>query len=253
MPSIKFYCFHKGPNDPSLSGYCQKLETFLRVSGFKDYTLHTMAPNQAPKGKLPYIEVVHDDGRIEGIADSHFIVRHLIENQIVPDPDTNLTAAQRAESRAWQAWIEELIYPTVVYTRWGPPANFAATKAALPIPWYILPLVAWNLRRNILNALWVSGVGRHTDEERYRLLREYAEALEARLEGAEFFHGDEPTMIDMIVYGFIANALDQPGNPEYTALLLGSERLRRYTAVLTRKWFPEYEAVLEMVEKKHVD
>lgn len=250
--SIKFYCFEKETNEPSASGFCQKLESFLRATGHTDYTLHKTFPNSAPKGKLPYIELVRD-GKTETIADSHFIIRHLIENNVVPDLDKNLTAAQRADSRAWQAWTEELLYPAVVWQRWAIPANFAAIKAILPVPAVVRWFVAWYLRRSILNSFWGHGVGRHSDEERERLVREYAEGLEARLEGTEYFHGSEPTTIDTVLYGFLANSIVQPANPEFSALVLGSERLKKYTAGLTRKWFPEYEGLLELVEKHHAD
>ncbi|RPB15173.1 hypothetical protein P167DRAFT_483078 [Morchella conica CCBAS932] len=250
---INFYGFPQPVNGPSPSGYCQKLETFLRATGFTDYTLRTVQPISAPKGKLPYIELFKDGEKTDTIADSHFIVRELIEKGVVPDPDSRLTAAQRADTRAWQAWTEELLYPVVVYQRWCIPTNFYASRSILPGPWPLQWLFGFYLKRNITNAMWANGFGRHSDEERERLVREWAEGLEARLEGTEFFHGSEPTLIDMILCGFLQNAIGQPGNPELLKLVLGSERLKKYTAVLTRKWFPEYEGVLEVVSKRHED
>lgn len=145
------------------------------------------------------------------------------------------------------------MYQAVVYERWVPADNFAVTKAALPgrMSAIILAIFAWYFRRNITNALWSHGMARHTDEERVVLEKEYVEGLEARLEGTEYFHGSEPTTVDVVLYAFLAHAVVHPGNPVFKSLLLGSERLKRYTAVLTRKWFPEYKGVLELVDKAH--
>lgn len=250
--SIKLYCFKKDADVPSLSGYCEKVETLFRAAGFTDYALVPTLPFSAPKGKLPYIEYIKD-GKTETIADSHFIVRYLIENNIVTDLDKNLTPAQRADSRAWQSWFEDLVYGAVGHERFFKPENFAVTKAALPLPWWIRPVIAWYLRRGILGALWSSGIGRHSVEDRHLLVSEFFEGLEARLEGVEFFHGSEPTLIDVTLFGFLSGTITGPGNPETTALVLKSKRLRQYIAVMVQKWYPEYKGLLAEVDEKRAD
>jgi len=245
--SIDFFQFPKPPDDPSPSGYCQKLETFLRAVNFTDYTLKDTVPMSAPKGKLPYI-VLHEDQKTNTFADSHFIVKHLISSKLVPDPDESLTPAQRADSRAWQTWTEELVYPAVVFTRWSRPANYATMKSSMPVPWLLKPLVGAYFHRVVTKALYGHGVGRHSEREVDELLKEYVDGLEARLGEHKFFHGENPAMVDIIVYGFLANALGEAGNPEYTKMLLASERIRKYTAELTTRWFPEYEKILRMVD-----
>lgn len=179
------------------------------------------------------------------------IVRYLVETEIVRDLDATLSAAQRADSRAWQAWTEEFVYMLILTERWSKPENFAATKTALGMSAWILPFVAWYLRRAIRSLMWSNGIGRHTDEERAGLAREYFEGLDARLEGRDYFHGSEPTAIDTVLYGFLSNIVSGPGNPETTSFVLGSERLRRYMTRLTRKWFPEYEELIEVLEKNN--
>lgn len=250
--SIKLYCFAKDVNSPSASGYCEKLEAFFRAAGFTDYTLVHTSPLSAPKGKLPYIEYIKD-GKTETIADSHFIIRYLVENKIVADLDKNLTAVQRADSRAWQSWFEDLVYGVVAHERFFKDENFAAVKANFPFPWWIRPIFGWYLRRNILRALWSSGIGRHSVEDRNKLAREFFEGLEARLKGGVYFHGSEPTLIDAYLFGFLATTVFLPGNPETTALVMGNERLKQYLALMTQKWFPEYKALLTMLDKKHAD
>lgn len=247
MPTtIKFCCFAKDSSTTSPSGYCQKLETFFRGTGFTDYTLQNVWPTSAPKGKLPYI-VLDRDGRTETIADSHFIVRYLIDNKIVDDPDVGLTASQRGDSRGWQRWTEELVYPALVHSRWGRLANFQASAATLPTSFIPRAIFSRILRRSLLNSLWGHGVGRHTDAEIDSLLQEYIDGLQARLMDHTYFFGNQPTLIDIIVYGFLSNALADPGNPEYKAMILKSSRLKEYVSNLTMKWFPEYKDLMELV------
>ena len=245
--SIDFFQFAKPPNGPSPSGYCQKLETFFRAVNFKDYTLKDALPFTAPKGKLPYVQI-HRDGKTDTIADSHFIIKHLITSKLLPDPDGGLSPEQQADSRAWQSWTEDLTYPAIVVTRWMRPANYAVMKNSMPVPWVLKSVLGAYFYRVIKDAMWKHGVGRHSDDEVDELLKEYVDALEARLGNGGFFHGEEPTMADIIVYGFLANALGEAANPEYTKMLLASTRIRKYTAELTRRWFPEYETILQMVE-----
>ncbi|KII92726.1 hypothetical protein PLICRDRAFT_37526 [Plicaturopsis crispa FD-325 SS-3] len=246
---IQLYGFAKQPDDSSASGFCQKLETFFRAANIEGYTHVATIPPKAPKGKLPYISLERD-GKTEVIPDTHFIVEHLVRTGVAPDLDASLTPVQRAESRAWEAWTEERMYPAIVHTRMGRPHNFATLQAGLPVPAPLRPLVGWYLRRQILSSLWYQGVGRHSSKEIDSFIREWVDALADRLEDAAekggFFHGSEPTMVDVVVYGFLANMFCAGGkmNKEMTEMLLGKVIIRRYVATLTRRWFPEYDATV---------
>ena len=247
--SLQFFAFEKPHDQPSGSGYCQKLETHLRIANFQNYEMKWTMPFSAPKGKLPYITY---DG--ETVADSHFIIRHLVQTRAVRDLDEGLSPAQRAESRAWQAYIEELVYPAVLQIR-SIPENFEELKKEIFdwVPWVIRPFLAWWARRTILTNLRGHGVGRHTTAEVNSILQEFVTSLTAALEAKigpsqPFFHGKEPTAIDAVIYGFLTNALGTLSNPSYSSLILESSTLRNYIARNTKLWFPEYRRILEMVE-----
>jgi hypothetical protein len=58
MTSIKLYAFSRpNTNEPWMSGFCQKLETFFRASPTlaHSYTLVDTTPSSAPKEKLSYL------------------------------------------------------------------------------------------------------------------------------------------------------------------------------------------------------
>lgn len=97
------------PSDgPSPSGFCQKLEAFLRYSSVSYEHQAILNPGKAPKGKVPFADVTIGDKQ-ERVSDSTFIIRHLINKDGIANPDAHLTPARRGDSRAWQAWLEELI------------------------------------------------------------------------------------------------------------------------------------------------
>lgn len=243
---LQLCVFKKEHDKPSGSGYCQKLETFLRASDYRDYEVKFTTQFTAPKGKLPYINI---DGK--PVADSHFIIRYLIREDKVRDLDASLSLAQKAESRAWQAYIEELIYPATVWTRVYTPVNQAALmkEACANVPFILRPLVTLLIPGRIKKGLRAHGVGRHTPEEVDSILEDFISNLVVRLKETEgdFFHGSTPTIIDTIVYGFLVNALATQSNPGYTSLILESRDLREYIARGTRLWFPEYTRTLQMV------
>jgi glutathione S-transferase len=250
MPAIIQLCvFEKKHDEPSSSGFCQKLETFFRACDYSDYESKFTTGLKAPKGKLPYIII--DD---KPIADSHFIIQYLIKEQKIKDLDAGLTPVQRAESRAWQAYIEELVFPAAVWTRVAYPENLPIVREELfsNLPVIIKQLVQWLIPRKLKSGLVAHGVGRHSREEVDSILEDFTKNLDARLKGSSgpFFHGATPTIIDCVIYGFLTSGLGMRSNPSYSRFILESEELSRYVARCTRLWFPEYTHILEMVDSE---
>lgn len=235
------------PSTPSLSGYCQKLETFFRLVSFTQYTLVPTHFHSSPTGKLPFVTLHHPaaDASPEVIADSHFIIRSLISRGLVPDPDAKLTKAQRADSRAHCVWVEQHIYPVVVHQRWSRAHNFAKNVELIPVPWFVKPLLGWYLRRSILAALWTAGVGRYSDSEIDEEVTEWVDGLEAKLtDGREWLMGVDvdPGLVDATVWGFLINFLGTgEGNREVVKLIKERKGVCMYIRRGAAKWFPEYD------------
>jgi hypothetical protein len=219
------------------------------------YERRPSRPDLAPKGKLPYVEIYHPSSSPEPkiMGDSHFIIRHLIAEGISGDADqlAGLTAVQKAESRAWQAYIEEILSPTMVYERWYGDKNFATFVAEEfgVVPWLIRQPVAWYVRRVAKNGLWAAGIGRHSMEEVRTLQEEAMKTLEARLGGRSYFHGDKkPSEIDLILFGSLVSAVATEANPSLKELSLNSSILVAFVKRLTKSLFPEYEELLHVLE-----
>lgn len=260
--SIILYGFYKPENKPSASGFCQKLETYFRAVGYTSYTHTATWPNNAPKGKLPYISITPSSSSpddkdlsksITILPDSTFIIKHLIESGITPDPDAILTPLQKADSRAYQAQLEEFTYHALVCSRWRRPSNYTNIVRDLPIPWPFNLFIPGYIRRGILASIVAQGVGRHSDEEQDGIMKELIDALELKYSTAAsllppgftepvWFHAtDKPTLIDITIAGFFMNALGYDTNPEFASMILASPRLREFAKVTTKMWFPEYE------------
>lgn len=251
-PHVVLWGVAKPPNAPSSSGFCQKLEVFLRFSGIS-YEVGETVPMKAPKGKVPFADIKHD-GKTVTIPDSHFIIRYLIENGLIKDPDTvaGLTTVQKGESRAWQAYIEELLYSAIVRDRWYIDENYAVTAEEIfgSMAWPMRPMISWFFRWRVMKSIWNVGMGRHSQEEAQSLQKEAFEAVEARMSGHLYFHDSEqPTGIDLIIYGFLANTLATSGNPYWADMVLRSPTLLAFTKRMTTLLFPEYKLLLHRIEE----
>jgi hypothetical protein len=253
-PTVILYNFARPPKAPSKSSYCQKLEAYLKLTS-TPYEQRPALPYNAPKGKLPYVEIYHPptNPKPQVVADSHFVIRYLIAEGLSADVDqlAGLTKIQKAESRAWQAYIEETLSPSMVYERWYGDKNFATfvSEEFGTIPWLIRPAITWYVRRASKNGLWGHGIGRHSMEEVKTLQEEAVKVIEARLEGRVYFHGDEkPSEIDLILYGSLASAVATEANPQLKELILKSPIMVGFLKRLTKSLFPEYDGFLQVLE-----
>ncbi|KAJ3128790.1 hypothetical protein HK098_003556 [Nowakowskiella sp. JEL0407] len=215
------------------------------------FTSYVLTPTQfsdAPRNKLPFITIEYSDNTKETITDSHFIIKTFTERKVFRDLDAALTTQQRADSSAFLAWTEHLLYPVVVTTRFARETNFQVMRATIPIPvpaivkWFIM----WFLRRNIVAQMWKAGFGRYAEKEQDELIQEWVDGVCAKLElngGKKWIMGaEEPTLVDITVWGFLANALEVgSGNEEFKAMILRKQILVEYVKRGANRWFQEYD------------
>lgn len=247
MSSVTLYGFDKKAEHPSSSGFCQKVETFCRATGTK-YECVATKPWSAPKKKLPYI--VHDGNTV---PDSTFIIQYLVSSGTSRDLDAPLTPRQKADSRAWQVYVEEFLYDCIVYTRWMDAKNYAVTVEENfgAMSWPIRRLLAFYFRRLVGNTMWTKGIGRHSPKEIEQLIREAMKNVEVLVgDGSQYIFGtDEPAVLDVVICGFCLNSLGSDGNPLVNEPILGSSALVAYLKRMTEKLFPEYKRILERLDK----
>lgn len=189
------------------SPFCMKLETWLRMADLPFEIVPVVDPRKGPKGKVPWIE----DGRTT-VADSGFIVDYL-KATYGDRLDGHLSAQQRATALAMQRLIEEHLYWAIAHGRFIDDAVWPQTKTPFlaGFPALLRPLVGRLVRRTIAKALHMQGLGRHSQDDLYRLGCDDLTALSTTLGDTQYFFGDKPTELDATAYGFLAQVLWAPG------------------------------------------
>lgn len=220
---------------PNASPFCLKLETWLRMAGLPYENVYTANPRSTPKGKLPAIE----DGKTR-MGDSGLIVAYLQKTYGV-DPDADLTKAEKAVSLAWQRLMEEHLYWAMIHTRWGDEAGWQRTRQEFfgRMPWPVGVLVPPLIRRSILGQLRGQGMGRHQPEEIYQLAMDDLDAMAAFLGEKPFFMGKQPTSIDAVAYGFLANILRVAMDTPLRRRALACPAFSDYCARMENRYWPQ--------------
>ncbi|KZT50231.1 hypothetical protein CALCODRAFT_461891 [Calocera cornea HHB12733] len=252
MP-LKLHNFGEPASIPKQSYFCQKLETHFRAAGFKNYVTTASLPTSGPKGKCPY--VTFENG--EKMGDSHWVVQEMVKRGMMKDLDAGLSDEQKADTRAWKSYVEEVIFPSNVVTRYGDDKNWAVfvSEALGKLPIVARSPLAWTIRKGALSQLWARGTGRYSKPEIAEILEDALRDLDLKLgaksetegDGSGFVYGGaEPTSLDVVIYSWLVCVMSTKCNPVQAAGILRSERLRGYVRRLTELWFPEYEGVLKL-------
>lgn len=221
---ITLYQFHRVWNLPNASIFCMRVETYLRMTGIAHEVQFINNPQQAPKGKLPYIQL---DGVL--YPDSEFIIDEL-KTRYGNTLDQDLTEEQRAVALLIEHACCERLYWIVVYLRWQNETGWAQVKpdffCRLPtIPKLFVPEM---IRKRMIKALYYQGTGRHTLDEVIYLGRKTIDALVTLLGDKPYFLGDKPTSVDATTFSFIANLLMTPVNDGLKEYALKIDALKSY-------------------------
>lgn len=208
-PSIELHQFRPFWGLPNASPFCMKAETYLRFRGFP-YTVVPGGPRSSPTGKIPFVV---DDGQV--IADSEAIIAHFEQRQL-RHLDADLSAAQRATASMVRELVEDRLYWQITYMRWGDPAGWTVFKPDLVkfLPKAMRGPVLFLLRRRLLAQMRQRGLSPANPGAAYARGIALLDALSGLLGEQTYFLGDAPRSLDMSLYAFLANILDQPhGNP----------------------------------------
>ncbi|RUP47486.1 hypothetical protein BC936DRAFT_145683 [Jimgerdemannia flammicorona] len=112
------YSHPEKKSNPDISPFIAKLEAYLKFSS-TPHVLATGTLENAPKGKLPYIE---HNGRL--IGDSSLAIEYLVACGAAPDLDAGIGDEKKAVARAMKIMVEEHLYFALVWERWTVDENF---------------------------------------------------------------------------------------------------------------------------------
>ncbi|XP_052764370.1 failed axon connections homolog isoform X2 [Mya arenaria] len=186
--TVILHQFPRGPFAPSMSPFCIKIETFLRMAKIPYQSVHSYT--MGPKGKSPWVEY---NG--ETLGDSELIMSYLVEKCGV-SLSMGLTEEKKAIGRAFQTLVDEHMYWLVLLERWVfHKSEMSGTLTKLPA------ILIWHISRKTKNMAYAQGLGRHTQSEIETLLEKDLKALSDYLGDKKYFVGEEPKGVDCAVFG----------------------------------------------------
>lgn len=222
---LRLHVFAPAMGTISPSPFSVKSLLLLQMSGLP-YTRVAGDPRKAPKSKLPVLE---DDGQM--IPDSQAIQAHLAQAHGF-DADAHLSDRQRAEAAALRHLVEDHLYWCLVYSRWidSPGATREAFFAALPL--LLRRPVFGMVRRQVAQALYGQGMGRHAKDEIYAMGEEALATLALLLGTGPYVFGDRPGNIDTVVFGLLENLIPAELDTPLATAARAHDGLVRYHAHL---------------------
>lgn len=233
MPSLVLYGSRPAWGTPDFSPFVVKLETWLRLAGIP-YERRSGNPMQAPKGKIPYVEL---EGQVMG--DSQLILEELTRRYGVT-LDVGLLPRDAAVGRAVRRMLEEGTYWVVARQRWieddGWEEQYKAFKVLFPAA--IAPFAVPMVRRNVRQSAQAQGVARHGRDEAMAMGVADLAAVEAILGDQTFLLGDAPRGVDATGYAFLTAVQGHPGDTELHRAAR-TPALLAYTARIRERWWAD--------------
>ncbi|WP_192877951.1 glutathione S-transferase family protein [Fastidiosibacter lacustris] len=227
---IELYQFPKMCGLPNTSPFCMKLESYLIAQKY-DYKNHySVDMRGSPTGKMPYIK---KDGKI--YVDSSLIIDMLEE--ISPYPmQKNLSILEKSQTLAYKRLCEEHLYWMLVYNRWIDKTSENTWQKILSsttqMPKFLFNIIFKVMTKNATKQLYEQGLGRLNAQQIYEKADHDLEALANFLADKNYFFVEHATLLDHIVYAFVANIFYTPWQSElkvklnkYPNLIAHSKRM----------------------------
>lgn len=206
---VYLYQFTRTPLLPSMSPYCLKVETWLRLAGLKYENIDHKLKLRSKKGQLPFVEVNGEE-----IADSTIIIKELGQ-RYEKDLDAALTQEQRNIAHAMISMLENHLNWVLLFWRSKNPEHMIkgykvnlqhALGSRLPNA-LLNFFFKFQYGRKYLQGskkVKAQGLGVHKPEEIEEFGKQDLKVLSELLADKPFFFGDEPTILDCVAFSVLA-------------------------------------------------
>ncbi|EEY57486.1 uncharacterized protein PITG_00037 [Phytophthora infestans T30-4] len=178
------------------------VQAYLRVAGIQLHVHNSKYPTYEATGELPQLS----DGNF--LLPKEEIIMHL--QTFHKDIDEFLTDQQRSESYAYRSMLSEKLQRVMLYCRWVDSATYREVtrphmKRHIPFPLSLF--LPKKMHLDTMEQLRLYGIS--TKEQAYVIARDCYTALNAKLEsaGTPYFFGDQPSALDVAVFGHIVDAM----------------------------------------------
>ncbi|XP_030201683.1 failed axon connections homolog [Gadus morhua] len=225
---------------PSLSPFCLKMETYLRMVDlpYQNY----FDGKLSPQGKMPWIEYNR-----EQVYGNEFIIDFL-EERLGVGLNKNLSPQEEAVSRAVTKMVEEHFYWTIAYCQWVD--NLEETQKMLAVCGPLSDLLQWILSHLtggiVQREMYGHGIGRFSEEEVYALMEKDMRTLATLLGDKKYLMGSRPSTVDAAVFSHLAPAMwTLPGTRPEQLIKGELINLAMYCERIRRRFWPEWFVDLE--------
>jgi len=199
------YQFSRTPILPSLSPFCFKVETWLRLTGVKYENVDHKLKLRSAKGQLPFVELNGEE-----IADSTLIISKLGQH-FGCDPDAQLSKEEKNVSHALISMIENHLCWVYVYWRSkNPDSMIKGFKLSLQhalgskIPNALLNMYfKFSYSRKGAKKVKAHGLGVHSPEEIFEFGKQDLKVLEETIGDKDFFFGDKISNLDVVAFSHL--------------------------------------------------
>ncbi|XP_058116612.1 failed axon connections isoform X2 [Anopheles coustani] len=203
---VYLYQFTRTPMLPSISPFCLKVETWLRLAGLKYENIDHKLKLRSKKGQLPFVEVNGEE-----IADSTIIMAELAQ-RFEKDLDVALTQEQRNIAHAMISMLENhLVWVVLSWRIKNTEQMVKGYKINLQhalgsrLPNALLSFFfKFQFSRKGAKKVKAQGLGVHKPEEIEEFGRKDLKVLSELLADKPFFFGDEPTTLDCVAFSVLA-------------------------------------------------
>jgi glutathione S-transferase len=216
----------------SLSPFCTKLETYLRMTGI-EYQVKGGDVFAAPKGRIPYVQF--ED---QMMGDSTLIIQEL-KKRWGDKLDADLSPEQRAHALALQRLVEDHLYFCAAWLRWSDEASWKYVQEYFKklMPPVVGRFIVPKIRKGMLKDLRTHGVGEHTRQEIIDFAKADLTALSDSLGKKNFFMGDQPTTLDATAYGFLVHLMEVPWDNPIKQHAWSLDNLAQYSKRMKEKYW----------------
>lgn len=255
---VYLYQFSRTPVLPSLSPYCLKVETWLRLAGVKYENVDHKMKLRSKKGQLPFIELNGEE-----IADSAIILKELSQ-RFEKNVDSGLTNDQKNVSHAMISMIENHFAWVVAAWRSKYPENvIKGYKVNLQhalgtkIPNGILNFFfKFTFGRKIIypqgaKKVKAQGIGVHKPEEIIEFGQNDLKVLSEMLADKPFFFGDEPATLDVVAFAHLAQVYFIDKEVQYPLRDYMQENCPNLIGLINRikeRCFPDWEDICKTLD-----
>jgi len=199
---VYLFQFTRSPQIPSISPFCLKLESWLKLHGIKYQNVDHKCKHRSKKGMLPFIELNGEE-----IADSNMIIETL-SKKFEKEMPAELSQDQKNVQHAMVAMVENHLHWTIVYWKSKDVDNILKgyklniqTAIGSKAPASLLNFYfKYTFCRKGLKRVRSNGMGVHTAEEIENFGKKDLQTLSEMLGDKEFFFGSEPAMLDLVVF-----------------------------------------------------